>query len=196
MWGRMQRALNFLPLGASDLETHPAFNVVIAYEDFETGNQAKRTYDCLTRNLGREYRLTNQMWKFDILSIPKLREIAGNDAAGADIVIVSCRGDELPEHVKAWMESWLPQGENVLALVGLFASRDPARRRNARVFLADLARRGKMQFFTNAEDPDAPLGPEESSALGSLPARRDRTFTTLAGVMQRDLGIPRWGINE
>jgi len=58
--------------------------VVIAYEDFETGKQAKRTFDFLAEQLKDECQFTNQMWKFDVLNIPKLREMAAKDAAGAE----------------------------------------------------------------------------------------------------------------
>src|SRR5581483_4358351 len=50
------------------------FNVVIAYEDFAAGRHAKETYDYLVRSLGRELAFDNQMWKFDVLGHPKLRD--------------------------------------------------------------------------------------------------------------------------
>src|SRR5262245_53918128 len=91
----------------TELETPPLFNVLLAYEDFETGKHAKRTFDFLVQNLGDEYRMTNQMWKFDVLSIPKLREMAAKDALAADIIVISTRGGtSLPQAVTNWIESW------------------------------------------------------------------------------------------
>src|SRR5579863_6434616 len=110
----MQHTLAFHPSGSSEAESNPAFNVLIAYQDLETGKHAKRTYDYLQEHLGRECALTNQMWKFDVLNIPKLREIAIKDAVSADIIIVSSHGDELPESVTKWIESWLMQGTSAL----------------------------------------------------------------------------------
>src|SRR5207245_10236995 len=101
----MQRTLTYVPPGVSDLEVNNTFNVVIAYEDFETGKHAKSTYDFLVEHLHGECRFTNQMWKFDVLGIPKLREMAAKDAAMADIIIISSHGgEELPPDVKAWIE--------------------------------------------------------------------------------------------
>ncbi|MGH7971380.1 MAG: hypothetical protein ACREIC_21895, partial [Limisphaerales bacterium] len=97
------------PLNAVEIEGSPAFTVLIAYEDFDTGKLAKRTYDFLVENLGRDCSFVNQMWKFDVLGIPNLREIAVEDAARADIIIISSRGDELPEHIKLWVEAWLAE---------------------------------------------------------------------------------------
>ena len=73
-------------------EDIPVFSVVIVYEDFQTGKQAKRACDFLVANLSHEWQVTSQMWKFDVLSIPELGDIAATDAALANLIIVSCRG--------------------------------------------------------------------------------------------------------
>jgi hypothetical protein len=186
-------------LGASDLDASPTFNVVIAYEDFDTGKHAKRTYDFLVENLGRECQFTNQMWKFDVLSIPKLREMAAKDAVQADIIIVSSHGgDELPEPVKAWIESWLAEKGNVNALVALFdcPDEDSLKTRRIRTYLADVAERGGMEFFAQPDD-----WPGRRTGTGPLQSRHDsdldpKTSSTLTSVLQQDTGFPRWGINE
>ena len=65
----MRHTLTIPPLGSAERDSSPVFNVVIAYEDFETGKQAKKTYDFLAQNLGSDCHFTNQMWKFDVLGI-------------------------------------------------------------------------------------------------------------------------------
>src|SRR5205085_1496492 len=118
--GHMQHTVIYPPLGSSDLGSNPNFNVVIAYEDFETGKQAKKTCDFLSGNLGLDCHVNHQMWKFDVLGLPKLREMAAKDAAAADIIIISCRGDnDLPEALKSWIELWLAEKGHSLALVAL-----------------------------------------------------------------------------
>src|SRR5436190_4759290 len=116
----MRHTLSQPPSTLLDADSGSPFNVLIAYEDFETGKHAKRTYDYLAENLGRECQLTNQMWKFDALTIPKLRDIAVRDATMADIIIISSHGDNLPDCVTSWIESWLRAGAEALALVALF----------------------------------------------------------------------------
>ena len=104
----MQNTLTFPPLKSAEREAAPAFNVVIAYEDFETGKNAKKTYDFLVEHLGHECEFNNQMWKFDVLALPKLKEIAARDAAEADIIIIAAHGTcELPSEVKSWIDRWL-----------------------------------------------------------------------------------------
>jgi len=195
----MRHTLTYGPPGSSDLNFDtPAFNVLIAYEDFETGKHAKKTYDFLVENLGRDCRFTNQMWKFDVLSIPKLREIAVKDALIADIIIVSSHGDELPGHVIAWIESWLMEARGSLALVALFEGRnsEAAQMRATREYLAGVAQRGKMEFFAQP-DHWPPNHRQEDQVLFRGSADFDqRTLSTLAGAVQRDVSYPRWGINE
>jgi hypothetical protein len=194
----MQRTLTFPPVDSPEVESNPVFNVLIAYEDFETGKHAKETYDFLAENLGRECQLTNQMWKFDVLSIPKLREIAVRDAAMADIILISSHGEPLPEYVKKWTESWLMEGTQALALVVLFdrpETQSGAASSPLREYLADVAKRGRMEFFAQ---------PDVWPSIGrrNIPffVHRDsvatnRTLSTLAGAVPPDI-TPRWGINE
>src|SRR5881296_3929579 len=102
----MQPFANYSPpFDSSERDGKASFNVVIVYEDFETGKQAKRTVDFLAAQLKNDCSFTNKMWKSDVLNIPKLREMAAKDAAAADIVIISGRGrNPLAPEVKAWIE--------------------------------------------------------------------------------------------
>ena len=194
----MQHTAVLPPRGATELEYNPPFNVVIAYEDFETGKQAKKTYDFLVENLAQECQFINQMWKFDVLSIPKLWEIALKDAATADIVIVSCHGGELPAHVKSWIEGWLAEGVRPLALVALI---DQLTENNAhsfatRAYLAEVAKRGEMEFFPQPDHRPDRLRMEDLSGLRTAGNWKGKTFSTLVGMLEEDLNAPRWGINE
>jgi hypothetical protein len=181
-----------------DFNSSPAFNVLIAYEDFETGKHAKKTYDFLVDNLGRDCRFTNQMWKFDVLSIPKLREIAVKDALTADIIILSGHGDELPGHVTTWIESWLMEARNALALVALLDGANTTGRQRCatREYLARVAERGKMEFFAKPQNWADSKYQEEQLLFSRGPDLNGRTLSALAGVVQRDVSFPRWGINE
>jgi hypothetical protein len=194
----MQRTLTYVRLSSS-LEGNPNLNVVIAYEDFETGKHAKKTCDFLAENLGDNCRVSNQMWKFDVLGIPKLREMAAKDAAHADIVIVSCHGsNDLPVEVKAWIELWMADQSNTVALVALFDSPadDPQQANSIRDYLTGVANRGQMEFFVQPYDTlvrrkEPPHGRRRPSS----PLDEEALFT-LSGVVQQDRSFPRWGINE
>jgi hypothetical protein len=193
----MQHTAFYPPLGTSDLEPEPIFNVVIAYEDFETGKQAKETYDFLVNNLRHECRFENQMWKFDVLSIPKLREMAAKDALMADIIIISCRGaHELSPDVKAWIDSWTDGRSNAIALVGLFGKDiEDSDNNSIRDYLADVARRARMEFF--AQPNALPFQRFNGSFASDRGAKGDeKALSALAGIVSREQTFPHWGINE
>ena len=187
----MQHTLIYPPLSSSDLGS--SFNVVIAYEDFETGKHAKTTCDFLTENLGPDCHVNTQMWKFDVLAIPKLREMAAKDAAAADIIIISCRGDsDLSAPLKAWIESWLADKRSALALVALFDRPQDHlfQSRSVQDYLAEVAKRGNMAFFAQPGEAQAQF--KRSDGL----KREARASSALAGAVYRDHSMPRWGINE
>src|ERR1700744_1385630 len=107
--------------GSSEKKGSSALNVVIAYEDLETGKRAMKPYDYMVEQLGDQCIFTNQMWKFDVLAVPKLKEIAAKDAAAAEIIIISAHeGTPLSRDVKSWIDTWVTYGTQASALVGLF----------------------------------------------------------------------------
>jgi uncharacterized protein YozE (UPF0346 family) len=193
----MERTAFHSPFGSSDMEENPVFNVVIAYEDFDTGKHAKETYDFLVHNLGHECRFSNQMWKFDVLGVPKLREMAAKDAQTADIIIISCHGaHDLPVDVRAWINSWVQNGTNAIALVTLFANESPlGESQYLRAYIADVANRGQMEWFAQpSNSPTKRL--DKILPMQRASKRDDKTFAALASVIERDHSFPRWGINE
>ena len=190
----MQNTLSFPTLPSADLELNPAFNVVIAYEDFETGKRAMKTYDYLVQHLGEECTFKNQMWKFEVLALPKLREMAVKDASTADIIIVSAHGpDVLGYAVRDWVERWLAEERNAIALVGLFDSdsyfENPARR-----YLAETARRANLEFFSQPGLWPVKSGGNKSSDDEAW--ERNKTFSVLASVVREETAVSHWGINE
>ena len=192
----MRRALNMSDWDQQEGGLKATFNVVMIYEDFETGKHAKRTYDFLVQNLAGEFSLSNQMWKFDVLTIPKLAEIAAQDALAADIIIVSSRGgQELPPHVCHWMEMWVGGEMRAQALVALFQGDEFYTQNGVRRYLAEAAKRAVIEFF---EQPGSlSVGqPATGMAAQSQATRQDRAFTTLTGALNREMPVPRWGINE
>jgi len=195
----MQHTLIYPPLGSSELGANASFNVVIAYEDFESGKHAKKTYDFLTENLGGDYHFRNQMWKFDVLGIPKLREMAAKDAAAGDIIIISCNGgNELPRAVKDWIELWLAEKSGAIAIVALFDRPQDHlfQTREIRDYLAAVARRGHIEFFSQPDDELGIMNTTEQFALVRGLKRDDKASGRLAAAAHRDHSFPRWGINE
>lgn len=194
----MRHALTCPPVSASGRDANPSLNVLIAYEDFEAGKRAKETYDFLVENVGQDCQFTNQMWKFDVLLLPKLQAIALEDASRADIIIVSSQARELPRHVITWIETWLSAAHYPLALVALFrpAGQEPAGVNRAQQYLAEVARRGNIEFFAQPDSASQDIARQPSIPVGYSSCLADKTLSTLAGVVKEESGFPRWTLSD
>jgi hypothetical protein len=187
------QTLSFPAFGSSDSELSSALNVVIAYEDLETGKRAMKTYEYLVEQLGSQCIFANQMWKFDVLAVPKLKEIAAKDAAAADIIIVSAHeGRDLPKEVKAWIELWLNYKSQTTALVGLFGAESVET--PLRNYLEEIARRAKIAFF--CQPGIWPGATDRHQPALSDWKRSEKTFPFLTKVMREEPAVSHWGINE
>ena len=195
----MQSVATHPPLASLDGEDVPVFSVVIAFEDFDTGRQAKRAYDFLVANLSHEWRVSSQMWKFEVLSIPELREMAASDAASAKLIIISSRGDrELPADVKEWIELWRGYQGDTVGLITLFHC--PAEQlkhaKATQAYLESVARRGHMEFFNW---PQAGPGMERRQNRIVVAPRQQATLKTpfpLAASVTWEEGVSWEGISE
>ena len=137
------------------------FKILIVYEPwmaYETLGIAVRPYELSERLAGvRKSRCETDcdMWTFELLRQPRLRGWAATEAAGANMNIIAARGDrELPDHVKTWIESWLPQRREGLAtLVGILGEEaEPSgQTRRLCAYLRQMAEKGRMRFFCQAD---------------------------------------------
>src|SRR5208337_2333960 len=64
-----------------DHDDKSKFKAVVIYEDGPTGRRAKHFYDKLIRELEDECAFSLQLWSFQVLAIPELRESAVKSAA-------------------------------------------------------------------------------------------------------------------
>jgi hypothetical protein len=191
----MTRTLNVPAFESTAFEQNSTFNVLIAYQDLETGKQAKSTYDFLVERLGAECQFTSQMWKFDVMTIPYLRELAVKDASKADIIIIACHGGALPFEVKAWIELWLAEQHRPSALVAMFDEQGYCNS-EVRGYLADVAKRGGMEFFAQPDGSNAQGKADELFRTQIPDAFGKYNFSVAPGLMEPDRSFPRWGINE
>jgi hypothetical protein len=139
------------------------------------------------------------MWKFDVLSIQKLADVAAKDAVSADIVIVSCDGaNPLAEPVKNWFESWAQQPSKGGALIVLFAHAEESlsTSQEIRHYFDALARQGNMEFFAQPKDPARSNGKAELFVFERGSGLAERALFTLQQATQDEPVPPRWGINE
>src|SRR5579862_8010593 len=92
----------------SDLTARCAMNVVMACQDYSAGMHALCLFDSIFADPDNNVpRGTQSIWRFDMMGIATLREIAAQEAAAADLVIVSMHAPEnLADTVKTWIATW------------------------------------------------------------------------------------------
>ncbi len=87
--------------------------VVVVYEDFATGIRAKNAFDRLLSRMGEMSDFDMNLWRFDLLGDQKLSAVAANEAAGADLIMLSAHGGaDLPVSIKIWLGRWLSKRDN------------------------------------------------------------------------------------
>ena len=172
-------------------DTKPQFNVVIAYEDFAAGRHAQETCDLLARNLHDELTLDSQMWKFDVLGHPKLREMATIDATEADLIMISTHGEgDLPREVKVWIDEWTNRLCNAMALVKLTDRSHCGHPEDdiIRTYLRSVAQRTGMDFFAQ---PDQWPDRGEDFSFQQIAERAHATSSLMAEFLTQS--TTNWG---
>ena len=134
-----------------DLDDKSKFNVVVIYEDGPAGRRAKHFYDKLVHELEDECAFSLQLWSFQVLAIPELRESAIESAAQADVVILSLHGKAgLPVDIREWIETWskliIGKGSALIALVDKSTTRGGTNA-SALNYLKGIAKRTEVDFF-------------------------------------------------
>jgi hypothetical protein len=104
----------------------------------------------------------------------------------ADIIIISAHaGNQLPMGVKGWIKEWMTYRIRASVLVGLFG--DESVDNPARDYLAEVARRAKVEFFCQPG-----LWPGNAAGRGTW----DPAISVLTTAMQEGPEVLHWGINE
>jgi hypothetical protein len=90
-----------------------------------------------------------QIWNFNVLTIPEIKEQATQDAAEADLIIVSTNREEPFEpHVRQWFNQWVEAKSSdrkgaVLALLNF----SPTKANPQHAYLQEMAQRAAFQYF-------------------------------------------------
>ncbi|MDB6038452.1 MAG: hypothetical protein JWM99_2293 [Verrucomicrobiales bacterium] len=152
---------------ASTLSEGPldCFKIVLAYEDQESAGCGLQICNKIAHDLGESFELNKVMWKFDLLNVPKIRQLAAEDAATADMIIFAMHQNaDLSGSVCAWIEKALKDAsEKPRALVALLSRDCDTQGKPGLGYLRRLAEINRIDFFSNLD------GTEESLVL-ALPA--------------------------
>ena len=171
--------------------------VQLVYEDAETGLRARHALNSIGLGLKNQADFEVDVWRFDALNDPGLRELACCELAEADILFLAAHGQaELPVHVRHHLEHWFAaQPPEPRALV---VSLDGIHKgsANARRMLASL-----RTWATLAEVEVISHFSENGGSSGELtPGHGGHGVTSKSSPSQDFLGkrdaYAHWGLNE
>ena len=130
--------------------------LLATFEDSSTGSRVKGFCHDLSRQLGQDCRIIEHVWLFNMLRLRELREIAAEEAAAADLIVISMHDAEsLPEDVKAWVDLWLQQkGARKPVLLALLEPSREAAVQTVETCLQEAARGGGIELLVESR-PEA-----------------------------------------
>jgi hypothetical protein len=129
----------------------PALEVVLLYEDLGTALRAKHSLEMLRDQFVAGAGLAIKVWRLDLLAVPLLAEQAANEAAAADVIVLSLHGrDALRAEVKDWLRRWLDRKEpRAYALAALLDPEPNFSRTESPVtaYLKEAAQEGRVEWL-------------------------------------------------
>jgi hypothetical protein len=179
-----------------DFEAEKPFHVVIAYD---APRAAQEAVQAVTRAMAHAgvFGVHKDLWRFDLMDLPAVREEASVSAATANLVVLVARGDaELPPSIKSWLQNWATDsaGEDS-ALLALFHGNKRSAAVNIldRQFLEMTARQACHDFFTHELQDVASLPGCDLETPAWVPLNFSAApgEDPNAGRQYRD-----WGLNE
>ncbi len=169
-------------------------NILIAYENLAAGIRAQVISNKLAAQLKPDCDVNTDVWKFDVLHHPQLRNEAARQASAADLIIIATHTvEELPSYVGSWMDMWVMNKKNgPVALVALLGGdrMNSWSAQKMRDQLQRIAEEGGLDFFCKT----ASHGSEEGFLPEALRHEDDGMPVYSQGAT--DSGWRGWGIND
>jgi hypothetical protein len=191
----MQQTLHH-PMPICKLMAHrkPIFKVFIACENQGAFFQAQGVPQQVAALCGDDFEISRVFWNFALLRNEELRGHASRDAADAQMIVISLRGNhELPHHVKRWVESWPARAQaGQTALVTLVAPEQEtwAESQADVAYLREMAEGRRMDFFCNRD------GGEQMEFSKPISPRLKEASLAQGNSVSYEIVWNRGGINE
>ena len=171
--------------------------VQLLYEDAETGLRARHALDSLGPTLKQQADLEVDVWRFDALNDPGLRELACCELAEADILFLAAHGQaELPVQVRRHLEHWfaaLPPEPRALVVSLDAVHKGSAMASRMLASLRDWATLAEVEVISHFS---------ENGGMSGEPGREQQAHgVTSKSSMSEDFPSKRdayahWGLNE
>ena len=159
-------------LEASGAVPQEVWSVVVVYEDLSTRERAMTVCDQLVKQFWPEIEFKFLWWRTDFLEDDGMAATAGENTTQADFIIF-CGGPELPLsfRMRQWFQWSLQRNGHDMALLDLTDTEQGGFTREKTHFLREIAKRGRVDYLTNAPTGDAePIEELPADALPLLAA--------------------------
>jgi hypothetical protein len=163
------------------------WSIVVIYENTETRASAMAFCDSLLEQFWVDSGLDVGWWSFETLQQASSARKAADKARKADWIICAPHSaGDMPEHVCAWVESWLDRrGDHEGTLVGLIPESHSAEKH---VYLRSVAHRAGMDYLTQL--PEA-LSQPITDARDSFTERAHQVTSVLDDILHHAGTPPR-----
>jgi len=173
-------------------ESKSTFRIAVAYDSRDAAIRAMYVIGEIIRQFAGEFEFGCDLWRFDVLDLPKTREVAVRAGATADLLIIAARCDTgLSASVKEWLDRCIAKkAPGSAGLVALLESRRPTDDSGCvtRQFLQNAADRSLLDFFLHEVRV-----PESGLALTpeTLQERAKPVTSALEGILCQPAPTPR-----
>lgn len=142
-------------------ESDVNLKVLIAYERSEDGLSALRLYQRLVRRFDQEILFDVEFRRFEVLSVPGIRERAVGEAVEADLVVIAMDGSfGLSAEFQSWIDLWIEKkvGQDcALVLLSRHSCECPNSATSVHSYLRNAALRGNMAFIADTAENSAAI---------------------------------------
>ena len=145
------------------------FRILIAYDTPVNAMEAMRLADGMVGQLGEGFAIHRDLWRFDILTLPEIRDDAVRETLDADLVVVAADAERsLPAPVMEWLAAWaargVPSGAILVTLLNVLRAM-PVQAAELRCFLRGFADEAGLELFTREFTKSSGEGKVVSSSL-------------------------------
>jgi hypothetical protein len=162
------------------------FNVFLAYSDVGHERLGREHCEKLSIGLSPVGRIAVTAWKFEMLAFPALGEMAAEEAASADVVIVATSsGEGLPHNFEQWMERWSSRPGSHPILVAVLTRCESSAMGSC--FYANIKAQTRARGIEFVIDESC--GPHESDLFWKSAARRLKANRLAGGNILSDSGV-------
>lgn len=163
--------------------------VIMIFEDIPSGKEIITAYDLILQRFGNEYDFDSHLWNFNGLRDCRIREMAAEEAAEADLILVSAHGENhLSLHVRAWLEMALEMRSRRSGILGLMLDREHMTpNSNLGIYLQNAAWKAGMEFISTPNFASASRRPAKASGVA-----RNTKPSLIDGFLAHTLINPRW----